>query len=1256
MSNPFKPTELPASPYPGIEPFSYAYRDLFFAREAETRTLIQQIVLYRGVLLYSSSGMGKSSLINAGLIPLARIEGFQPERIRIQPQNDEEIVIERISYRSEGKLSILPSIFSNSQNLQRVILSIDAFTEMVNQQANSAQTLLIFDQFEEWITLFEEGTTGHSAETTRKSQRKILETIARLINHEKLPVKILIALREDYLAKLAPFFEHCPHLLDHYLRLMPLKSNQIHRVIRGPFEKYPQEFYPQFSTALSENIQQQFEERSKGTEVRLTEVQIVCKSLYEVRENGASPEQLFLEQGGVKGILEQYLENTLQALQPEQQDAAIGLLSRMVTPAGTRNVIARDDLLKRIELEERQPQNLLTETLDNLYEKTKLVRRERRREVYYYELTSEFLIDWISKKAYERQQVAQQQKLEEMRCEAAKQKERAEQQAKIVRRMNRLAFALTTVLIFAVSMAFYAWKQREKAEKHEQLVRIKAQEALRGKQRADSLLVITNQAKEEAIAARNRADSLLENTKLAWQEALKAKEAAERERLRAERQHRFSFSRELAVAALNNLNVDPERSVLLARQALLITQTFDDTVLAEVKDAFHRAVQTSRIRLSLEGHQNWVTAIDFSPDGDRLASTSRDGTAKIWDVESGQELLTFRGHTGPVKGIAFSPDGIHVATVGADRLVKLWEAATGKELLTLAGHTDHGKCVTFSPDGMRLATTGLDRTARLWDLITGKEIFTLTGHSDWVTVVAFSPDGTRLATSSVDGTAKLWDINTGKELHTFFGHTGGIWSLAFSPDGKSLATTSWDRTVKLWDVSSGRVLHILTGHTNGVLGVAFGPEGNRLATVSLDNTAKLWDITSGLEICTLSGHQNWIYDVTFSPNGKYLATAGKDCTIKLWYVGTGQKLLTLPGQNNWIYDLCFSPDGKRLVTVGKEGIANLWNIRTGEMLLPITDETSLISAIAFSPDGKYLASAHSDGTAELWDADTGLSISTFQGHQDKVSGIAFHPAGHRLATASYDHTAKVWDVFSARELFTLTGHTDKINYIVYSADGNLLATASWDGTVRVWDANTGEPMLGKTIENSSPEVLRVLFSPDGTRLAISGFERTAKIWDIKTGRQLLTLSGHSGWITSMAFSPDGSRIVTGSHDRTARMWDASSGRELLTLSGHIDAIYAVAFSPDGHQLATGSRDQTVRIYELNIDDLMVRAHLNVTRSLTAEECQKYLHTSECLQTALDWVIAGKQLARQGQVDSASHCFHEALSLEPQLKLDPETDG
>ena len=589
-------------------------------------------------------------------------------------------------------------------------------------------------------------------------------------------------------------------------------------------------------------------------------------------------------------------------------------------------------------------------------------------------------------------------------------------------------------------------------------------------------------------------------------------------------------------------------------------------------------------------HSSHVTAAAFSPDNSRMATTSEDGVARVWEAASGRTLATFRGNGAPIFSVAFSPDGrwvangVWVTNMAEASPVSVWEAATGQLLFTLNGHTGSVWSVAFSPDGRRMVTGSEDRTAKVWDLATRRATLTLEGHQQRVWSVAFSPNGQWIATACLDRTAKLWDAASGREITTL-GHSDEVWGVAFSPDSQRVVTGCGDTLAKVWEVPSGRELLDLHGHTSGIGTVAFSPDGKRIATGSGDRTIKLWDAATGREVATLRGHTSHLISVAFSPNGKLLLSASADKTAKLWAAPEDRDPLTLRGHRDWVWALAFSPDSQRIITGSKDGTARVWSATTGRQLLTLEVPVDQVYSVSFSPDGRRVLTGTSGAAnvAKLWDADSGRELLTLKGHKGQVAAVAFSPDGRRILTGSKDGTARLWDATSGQELLSISASNEEIRSAVFSRDGDRIATGGDDKIVHVWNPVTGQKLL--TFHDHAV-IHFIAFSPDGQRMVTGTDDPSARVWDAGSGRELVALAGHSGEVMSVAFSPDGHRVVTASVDQSAKLWDMqldfgtdNPARELLTLKGHTDAIDCVAFSPDGSRIATSSRDRTVKIWE-----------------------------------------------------------------------------
>lgn len=273
--------------------------------------------------------------------------------------------------------------------------------------------------------------------------------------------------------------------------------------------------------------------------------------------------------------------------------------------------------------------------------------------------------------------------------------------------------------------------------------------------------------------------------------------------------------------------------------------------------------------------------VAFSSDGKRMVTgAALDNLAKVWDAETGTQLLELIGHQGPVQSVAFSPDGKRIVTGSRDRTVKVWDVRTGAILVDLRGHTGSVQSVEFSSDGTSIATgSGGDGDkpgeAYLWDARSIPTPLVLKGHTEYIANVAFSPDSTRIATASHDRTAKVWDMRTGTTLLDLKGHTDVVESVSFSPDGSRIATASQNGTVKVWDARTGMLLRDLIGFKSNLQRVTFSQDGARIVIRQFDGAVKLWDAQTGKELqgeaipktaFTPNTRHEWT-----SPDGQFLA-------------------------------------------------------------------------------------------------------------------------------------------------------------------------------------------------------------------------------------------------------------------------------------------------------------------------------------------------------------------------------------------------
>ncbi|MGZ6315739.1 MAG: nSTAND1 domain-containing NTPase [Anaerolineales bacterium] len=1185
------------APYKGLLFFDRADSELFFGRETLTTHLARWVTdlamdaSSRFLAIVGASGSGKSSLVRAGLAVALQRAGWE---IHILTPT----------------LSPLKMLAAN-------------FT--LRSARNNGQHLILVDQFEEAFTLCRD----------ENERSTFIERLLSIARNKSARTTVVIALRAD-------FYSHCAHypLLREAVAaeqeyIGQMTREELRRAIEEPAKHGGWEFEPGLVEVLLDDIGADGTGQPEPGALPLLSHALLAT--WERRRGRTLTLDGYRATGGVRGAIAETAESVFtDQLNRSQQDLARDIFLRLTELGeGTEDTRRRAALNELLRQSEEAPQ--LRAVLNTLAEARLITLNEDSAEVAHEALIREWqrLQEWLahdreglllhrhltnsaheweargrdaaelyrgarlaqmrewasaneerlnaSERAFieasvehEQQDALEREAQRQRELKAAK--ELAETQSRAAKQLRRRAVFLATAFVLAVALAGVA-------------------------------IFFGNQANQNATKAQQNAVSAQQNAAIANASAKQA-----------ESEKRLATSRELAAASLSNLNVDPERSVLLALQAVTVTYAVDKSVLPEAEDALHRAVLASRARITLCCHNDAVVTAAYSPDGKKIATASQDGTVKIWDALTGIDLMTLGevNESDAVNFLAYSPDGTRIVTGHDDHTARVWDTATGRVILTLVGHSDYVNSVAYSPQGTHIATASGDNTVKMWDAVTGRELYTLSDVNQGPDNIAFSPDGKRFATAGADKTAITWDVATGRELARFLGHTSSVNMVAFSPDDTRIATVSSDNTARVWDAATGTQELVLNLAASG-LAVGFSPDGKRLATAGFDGTATVWDVLSGKQLLTLNGHTSAIYDVSFSADGTRLTTASRDHTAKVWDLAPSRELLTIVAADppGIVSSLAYSPDGKRLATSNNHQ-GRLWDPTTGKLLLTLLGHSSDTNRVVFSPDGTRLATSSDDQTAKIWDAFTGKALLTLTGNTDRVRGTAFSPDGKYLATASDDGTARLWDAETGRE--TLRESWFKFaTDTAFSPNGKYIVTAgvpnAGDTSLRtiLWDAATGQKLAALSSPGKLPTAMA--FSPDGKQLALGYVDGSIKVSGVSANglhvTELYSPIGHSGSIEGIAYSPDGKRLASASDDGTTKIWDSATGQGLLTLSGLNGGVNDVAFGPDGAHLATGGRDGTVRIYLLRIEDLVALAKSRLTRSFTTEECQQYLHVAAC---------------------------------------------
>jgi len=1129
---------VPECPYVGLVPFDEKDAPYFFGRQRESDLIVANLTASRLTLLYAPSGVGKSSVLRAGVLPAlhhADDDSYDdlgvPGAAVAYVSTWRDAPLATVAAAVRDAVSRVTGAGAVEQAAGTPELSV-AWLREVLRQSRVSTVYLILDQFEEYFLYhpMDRGEEGLTAE------------LGRVLSARDLPVHVLLSVREDALAGLDRFKGRVPYLFDNYLRLAHLSRDAARAAVECPLDRYNRLAPPDRRMSIEPGLIATLLDQVRTGHVRVAPegtapegftaneaaaddrgdietpyLQLVLTRLWDQeRATGSSclRQRTLEDLGGAQTIVQTHLDNVMAGLSPAQVDVAGAVFHHLVTASGTKIALSAQDLAGWSEL----PVSAVRDLLEMLCSGPHRILRPLppavgvagppRYEIFH-DVMGRAVLDWRRRYVTQRQQAEASRRLVAEREEAQAAARTARRR---LHRTRLLALSMAVIMLAVGVLGALFYYERNVARQKQSLV-----------QAAGTLDHNPAQSLSSAVEAYN----------------INANEQARSAVLKA-----WSSPHSRVVAGPNPMMVGmaftPDSHHVVAYDAHGGIRVIGDDGAVE-----HRTAVVGPLRGTVTSS---VSAAAVNPDASRVTFGTDQGAVAVVNTTTGQHIdIDTEGDSTPA-----------VSWVGP--------AANGLVLVV----SGSGVAATYSPD-------------------TGKQVARFPGL-----VFEASPlaDRQHIVTSGQDGKLRVWDARTAAKIAessaplvpapTFLKRYGqAVVGVMNNVDKSSIVVWNWQ--------AGPDPVRYPFAYSNGIAQVHVD-EQDRTISIASDHGLMRYSLDDGSSRGQLPEQTDWVNDMTTSPDDGWITTAGLDGRVLVWYANFPQKLAGRPtyellAHHGPVTQVGYLRDGTVVMSLGSDGTVRRWEL---PQVVLFDQHLDWISDMDVSNDGSLLATTSSDGKAYIIDRNDTSKAAATVSTNIRQAGVRFDPTDpHRVLTLGvYDAAPELWHwggggnpehvrTYAKPPLPISGGYL--LSFAI-SPDGMVVAGTDTSGTLHLWDARTGALRTDRYSLGSGPLYnYAVAFDPSSRLIAATGPDEV-RVWRLGTAEPLLRLPHHNA--TGVAFDPSGQHLVSTAGDGTVNIW-ARDGKLERGLMAHDAPSSNPSFSKDGGLLAVGTAEGLVEVWDVH---------------------------------------------------------------------------